>query len=277
MSMELRSSFEQACRRHARAIPMADSLLITPLGAMRVGGVPMIVSARDRGIVPHLALSGFWESWVSVWLMKELARGDVVHFLNVGANCGYYAMLAAEAGIRVTAVEPQREHVVNIRDSAHLAGHMARVTVVEAVCSDGRGDKFMKIRVPDLHYMNARVIPKHNPNGGISICGVDVPESEISVPAVTADDIGGDSTLMFADVEGHEPEVWYGTARLRQNPSWRACIEWSPAWYADAPGFLDRVIADGFKFTEICDDGFERPVARDVLLSSQKMVVIRHA
>ena len=84
---------------------------------------PLYVDLRDQGIGKKLALTGIHEPASSAQLMKELEPG--MNVLEIGANIGYYVMLAAnEIGPegRILAFEPSRVNMdvlrMNIRLSA---------------------------------------------------------------------------------------------------------------------------------------------------------------
>lgn len=70
----------------------------------------LFAPVADIGITPHLAHSGFWESWVSLSLSKHIKPGHVC--VDVGANCGYYSLamkqLCGDSGT-IIGYEPNRE------------------------------------------------------------------------------------------------------------------------------------------------------------------------
>ncbi len=56
----------------------------------------MYVDARDISLAPHLLLDGYWELW-NTKVFRQLLRPGM-HVVDVGANVGYYTLLAA-AGV----------------------------------------------------------------------------------------------------------------------------------------------------------------------------------
>ena len=72
-------------------------------------------------------------------LASEVREGDV--FVDVGANVGYYSVLAAHAGARVHAFEAQRALIEYLIRSAALNGYEERIAVTHAALSD-REDGF---------------------------------------------------------------------------------------------------------------------------------------
>lgn len=275
-----RDEFEMGCRHSARAHYMGGGVMLcTPLGAVRAGGVLMVASATDRGIVPHLMLDGFWESWVSLWLMRELERrrrnGESVRLLNIGANCGYYSLMGAALGASVVAVDPNQAHCVNIRDSAHLSGLHDRLRVVQAACSDYAGEA-------KLSFMRGHTARGFVQRSAATMASMDAVSKDmaeelvtVTVPAMTADSAMSDANFLFMDTEGHEPFVWYGAKGIRANKGFVAAIEWSPHRYDDPDGFYESVFADGFEFFVIGLDGRESRVTREALMEKEQMVVLR--
>src|SRR5271165_2925357 len=53
----------------------------------------MYVDTRDIGIAPHLLMGGHWEMWITKLFCDLLQPGMTV--VDVGANFGYYTLLAA--------------------------------------------------------------------------------------------------------------------------------------------------------------------------------------
>lgn len=231
--------------------------------AVVLGELRMVLDSRDRGIVPHLILDGFWEMWVTAWMLNNLRPGESA--LNIGANCGYYALaMARRVGPTgaLAAIEPDARHCRNIRHSLHLNGlHTANVRVVQAVASDRAGTLSFNAR-SDGMTMNSAVA-----KGGDGNCQVD---------AVTADSVMPDATFALIDTEGHEPEVWDGMVKIRQNHGFRAVIEWSPGRYADPRGFYQKIIGEGFVTSFVDFDSIEKPAPESLMMDGvERMVVLR--
>src|ERR1700722_361196 len=55
-------------------------------------GAKMLVDTRDAMVTPWLVLDGLWESHATGWLQQALGPGQV--FVDVGANVGYFTLLA---------------------------------------------------------------------------------------------------------------------------------------------------------------------------------------
>jgi len=68
---------------------LGDNIALT----RTVFGQKIYVSTLDQGIAPHLLLDGMWEEWISIHLSGHLRKSV---FFDVGANFGWYSMLAHE-------------------------------------------------------------------------------------------------------------------------------------------------------------------------------------
>lgn len=249
-------SVEQRSRAGARSLYLGNQTIL----AIVLGNVRMVLDSTDRGIVPHLAFDGYWESWVTSWVEQNVGAGEKA--INIGANCGYYTMLLGRCvgslG-RVVAIEPNETHAQNIRHCAHLNGFHGYTSVVQAVASAEPGELRFNARTDGMS-MNSHVAETG---------------SEI-VRAVRADDEMPDATFALIDTEGHEPLVWEGMRRMIQNPGFRAVIEWSPQRYQDPSAFYERIAADGFACSYIGHDGMERHASRELMLDGvERMVVLR--
>lgn len=222
------ASFERTCQQYARF-----SFLETNCTLCRVlAKYKMFVDPKDKGIVPHLMMDGFWETWVTQFMAQIIESGDVC--IDVGANFGYYSILmSALSGSegRVIAVEPNS-------DIANMLRHTSRLNypyfeVAEVALSETVGNA--ELIVP-LGYM-----------GGASIVQQTVMEkfkTEIQkVQTLSLDALAEQSGItrvdvIKIDVEGVEPLVFKGMKQvLKNSPGIKIIMEYSPHLYEDAAGF----------------------------------------
>jgi FkbM family methyltransferase len=96
---------------------------------------------QDQCISRRLRDEGIWEPFETSLLLRWLRPGDV--FVDVGANIGYFSLLAASAigpDGAVFAFEPDPENHRLLLANAALNGLAGRITAVEAALSDAAGD-----------------------------------------------------------------------------------------------------------------------------------------
>lgn len=92
-----------------------------------------------------IASSGIWESFESELVWKGLRRGDC--FIDIGANIGYFSVLAATrvgGEGRVIAFEPEHNNHALLKDNAALNAHSQyTLHAVAASDADGEGQLFL--------------------------------------------------------------------------------------------------------------------------------------
>ena len=65
------------------------------------------VDTRDLSLAPHIMMFGDWEPWVTNCMADILQHNKGCTFYDVGANFGWFSLLAARLGAaRVFAFEP---------------------------------------------------------------------------------------------------------------------------------------------------------------------------
>ncbi|MBO4207724.1 FkbM family methyltransferase [Micromonospora echinofusca] len=104
--------------------------------ARTVDGITFPELTTTDVIQRYLYLFGTWEPHLTAWIRRRLTPGDT--FIDVGANIGYYSLLAARlvgpTG-RVVAVEPS-PHFTQILATAAHANRLDNIRIVRAAASD---------------------------------------------------------------------------------------------------------------------------------------------
>lgn len=195
-------------------------------------GRKILVDTRDLLVAPWLLLDGLWETEVTRFFQETIVPGQVV--VDVGANVGYFTMLAAHLTTHVGHVysfEAQPDTykllvkgiLANWMDPYVTAEHLA---VYE---KSGSLELFVRTRFSG----NSSLAPSE-------------PESEVddSVEAVRVDAVSLDEyfadhpthvDFIKVDVEGFELQVFRGMRQLlSDNPAVTIMCEWSPDQAAKA-------------------------------------------
>jgi len=152
----------------------------------------------------HIYNEGVWEPHVSAWLADQLVTGNT--FIDVGANIGYYSLMAArlvgESG-RVVAVEPVYPHVV--RQQVRLNG-WNNVTICGAAAGNRHGTVEIGIANPWNRGHNSVINPaRFGKTATIPVVRLDDYLPALGIHQVDA---------MKIDVEGYEVEVLLGARTL---------------------------------------------------------------
>jgi FkbM family methyltransferase len=217
---------------------------LTKHGGPRLGGVRerrqvTVEDGPGRGLLLDLAgasadyADGRNELPVQNAVVDGLHPGDV--FVDVGANIGYFSLLAArKVGPegRVIAVEAVSELATAVRANAQLNG-FSQVEVVDAAASDSVGEVEL-------------MLAEHP--GGATISSADTPPDLVgrrTVRTVTLDSLWADGrrpapTLVKIDVEGAELPVLRGMAGLLRTHAPRVLCELD----SSDRGVLDRKVAE---------------------------------
>jgi FkbM family methyltransferase len=247
-ALESRAHLEAHCREHVRLVPVDGSVV-----AVRVlGGPVLLLDMRDVHIAVHLAMDGFWESWITLAVARHVRPGW--RCVDVGANCGYFTvllgLLAGPAG-RVRAWEPNPDLARNLRGTVQLNGLGGVVEVVEAAATDRTGPCALHLPASEfLNTLNGSIVISSA--GGRTVAGRALDEALAGQPV----------DFVKIDAEGAESLIWDGMREVRRaNPDITILLEFNAGRYADPAEFVARISSDGFGLKHVDYDGSIRPVS----------------
>ncbi len=173
----------------------------------RVTGRPVIVRCADgsRLYAPAwsrmaglVAAAGLTEPDDARFALDFLRQGDL--FVDVGANIGFYSVLAARRGARVKAFEPTPDARAVCQGNARLNGVEGAVSVREAACGSVSGTAGFTIGLDIQNHL----APDDPSAVAIEMTTLD---QEIT-DAVTG------QLMLKVDAEGHDAEVLAGAGEL---------------------------------------------------------------
>lgn len=201
-----------------------------------------LVFDLDLATYPDCCMAyGLYELDTARLIKKLLRPGD--HFVDGGANIGYFTLLAARCvgpTGRVDAFEPEPHNRARLEKNIERNGLIGRVTVHSVALSDQAGETTI--------YLPAGGEANH---GCASMYHRDAPVAgQTAVPAARMDRVlaGASPTLIKLDVEGAEPLAVSGMTGLLQGPNPpRVIAEYNPiqstvAGFA-AWEFVERLLA----------------------------------
>ena len=190
-------------------VELTAAALAPPVPATTVIGRAVRMRCDLRDVIQRQMYYRIYEPDETPFVIGRLRPGDV--FLDVGANVGYYALLAAEAvGPRgaVHAFEPVPANCAALRANVAL-NNLENVTTNEMAVGDGAARELTL-------YIRAGA----ENSGWASVTRSETrPGEPVRVPATTLDEFVGDRgiervALVKIDAEGAEPLVLRGGARL---------------------------------------------------------------
>lgn len=227
-----RSELELACFANADHVYIGNkTVLCTVLGRYK-----MYVDATDLGISPHLILSGFWESWLTLLFAQIIQPGAVC--LDIGANFGYYSVLLSELcgeNGKTIAVEANPKTAELLKFTSFANGH--KFEVVPSAISNKKGEAVLTITEHQI--------------GGATIQPNDMApdRKQVTVPTLSVDELVRERHLprvdiMKIDVEGVEPLVFEGMSEtIERNPQLQIIMEYSPSIYPNAKEFTEYLFS----------------------------------
>lgn len=209
---------------------------------------------EDESLTPAILEHGFWESWVTSWVTRWLRPG--MTFLDVGANCGYYTMVADRLVGRygsVVAYEANPAYEPYLEGTRKANGSNFEL-VSAAVTNESDAMNGVELSIPANLFGSASIVD-------------DFPSFDtktVIVPSTTLDrqkksgKIPDGPRIIKIDVEGAEQAVWDGAQTLLNDEFHTTLLmEWTPGAYTR--DFLPQLQAWGTVRIVNVDGGEEEP------------------
>jgi FkbM family methyltransferase len=237
----------------------------TALVETRWGGI-LIVDTRESVLAPALLLLGMWEPAVTEWFQSVLSAGRT--FVDIGANIGYYSLLASRltgTSGRVIAIEAHPRMVELLRRNMVVNG-FGGVSIRHAAAWSEAGTVKFNLR---SHFAANSSVGALAPD---QLHELGDTEQIVEVEAIAVDDLlDSVRTVDFlkVDVEGAEVRAFSGLSRtLHRSPDVTVMFEWSPGQLRmvgdDPEALLDLLEGHGLRF-RLVEAGM-KSVDRDGLL-----------
>jgi len=223
----------------------------------------MYVASNDKSVSPHLINDGFWESWITTWVMNNVGAGTV--FFDIGANSGYYSLLAYQLGALVIAYEPNPTYAQMMRKTRERLGLDSGFQINEFALSNYEG--VAQLHIPNELHGSASL--NDIPDGyAFSNAYVDVKRLDNRVP-------GTGRQVLKIDAEGEEERILAGAEGfLNQAVHKTILMEYTPGAYSE--GFEEKLFRE-WEVSRVTYDGGEESITPDWLrsLDDWAMIVLR--
>lgn len=230
------------------------------------------VDSRDVSLTPCLVENGFWESWITTWLMNNLSAGDT--FIDIGANVGYYSVLAnrlvGREG-RVVAYEPNPALVKLLERTKY--DNNANFVIRPVACADKRG--MLTLSYPGNYTGSASVVIDFEDHAWGEPHHIEVPTVMLDEEVMHNDLYPDPPTIIKIDAESAEEVVWNGARKLLYgNNVPTVMLEFSPTGH-----YSDEWVGelfDNWDVASINEQGEAEPVDRTFVdsLTDWNMLVL---
>jgi FkbM family methyltransferase len=223
-----RQELEKISTEHVKNIYLGDHLLLSKI----LGRYKIYVDSRDIGIASNLLMDGFWESWITRFMIQNVKPGDVC--IDAGANFGYYSLLLAElAGKEGKAIAIEPNAYLSKLLSFTSSVNEYHFTTVQKALSDETGE--LTLTVP-LHFWGGGTIRKEKVDDHVTTELVQVDTLDAVVDNLNLSKVD----FIKMDCEGVEPLIFRGMKEvLKKNPQLKMIMEYSPFMYKDARSFTE--------------------------------------
>jgi FkbM family methyltransferase len=244
-------------RRELESFSMSRARTVdygTELVCLALGSYVVVVPKGEYSLVHWLALTGYWEPWVSLAVIRFVKPG--MHCVDIGANYGYYTVmlsrLVANDG-KVLAFEPHPA-TYNILGKTLVANGALNVTACQIAIGDQLGESDMLC----FDAMSGgNCLTKYKPITRIRDA-FDLQQDSCTVRVAPLDAVlpleWKRLDLVKVDCEGAELAVWRGAKRVRER---FASALWIVELHCNeyAKTLLDEIVADGYVLRVIDTNG----------------------
>jgi FkbM family methyltransferase len=253
-----KAEFVRLCRTACQTAYLGDNTILCRV----LGRYLLYADSQDVGIVPHLAMDGYWEAWMTLAVARVLQPGW--HCIDVGANHGYYTVLmggiVGKTG-RVVALEPNPRLAELVKRTIAANDFQNQITVLTEAVSETAGET-LKLVIPQGFGMNASLVRN-------AIASDEI----IEVQTTTLDQLTASwekVDFLKIDAEGAEEMIWRGMqSTLRQHPHLTIVLEFNDQRSADPKGFLSLIQQAGFKLRHIDFDAEIKEISSEQCLSNR--------
>lgn len=158
----------------------------------------------DKAFTEPVMRTGNWEAWVAASITNTLQLEENPLFFDVGANIGYYSVMASQI-CDVVAFEPN-DNIIDITKNNSMYYGKNTVNLFNVAVGSA---KYAKLSIPVGHTGGASTTPIGNVQDYIE------EENVLTIPMVKLGHLNAvvnynnyDSFVIKVDVEGNEMDVW---------------------------------------------------------------------
>jgi FkbM family methyltransferase len=241
------------------AVFQGDNLALTRV----LNRLLMYVDTSDISVSPQLLMNGCWEMGLTKVFCSLLQPGMTV--VDVGANVGYYTLVAATAvgqQGRVYSFEPDPRNFAILQKNLHVNSLAGRVQAYQLAALDTR--KKVELKTIACFLGDHSLFDRHAGHPSVQ---------RVTVEAAPLDElIRGEVHLMKIDAEGSEPLIFNGMRQiLDRSPDLNMVMEFNVSLLqlsGDPSAFLRQLCDFGFAIASITEEGVLEPFDADRVLAT---------
>lgn len=198
-----------------------------------LGRYSMFLDTRDTGFAPHMIMDGFWEYWVTKFMMDVVKPGFCT--LDIGANFGYYSLflsgLVGQQGI-CHAFEPNPNTALKLKKTLSVNGFAQENVYTIGL---GKVTSMAQFFMPNNEPKNCRVVDanfKCQETEG-NIIDIEVTTIDTFCKAIPGID------FIKIDAEGSEFDILLGMNDVMKNYRPKILLEFNSHRGYDGGSLLD--------------------------------------
>ena len=212
--------------------------------------VKISLSLKDISVTPHLALDGIWERDVTFAWLRALRKSDIV--LDIGANFGYFGLLAAQQthgyGGRTIFFEANPNLIANIQKTLSINNYHEFSQIENVAVSNKKGQVTLNILQDYIGSSSVNSMEHLD-----EYIGNKMPlkkQSSVKVQAVSIDDYCVDNAiknldLIKMDIEGYEDTAYEGMRKaIESSKGVTMFIEFTKNSYKKPEAFYSDMLKD---------------------------------
>ncbi len=211
----------------------------------------MYLDPRDIAVVPHIVFERIWEREITYAWLSVLNKSNAT-VIDVGANFGYYGMLAAQRldkkKGKVVFFEPNPELLYYIHKTLSV-NWLNENTVVENMGLDEKSGTTQLYLLED--YIGSSSMHSAKQLSSYLDNHMTLKEKKVfDVPTITLDEYCKTNKIkqvdfIKMDIEGYEEAAYAGMKQVvRNSPELVLFLEFTHAGYKDPEGFYAQLLED---------------------------------
>jgi FkbM family methyltransferase len=192
-----RSEIEALIRSETRACYIGNGLVL----CIVLGKYKFFLDSSDIGFSPHLIFDGYWEFWLTQFMIENIKPADKV--LDIGANHGYYSVLMADLVTDLGCVhsfEPNPHIFKLMSNSLSINGFGGRSIPWNYAISNSKVEQLVDFFVPNGEPKNGRFLFENEKVSDFNDLGE---VTKVKSRKFNIDEFGGVDFIKI-DVEGAE-------------------------------------------------------------------------